>query len=268
VGADDVVRFLCLDEGGEHLAHGGGELLEADGVLHHGGGFFAGDGLVVRKEESSLAEVALGFFVIAAVDGVVRALEKAVFAVFDELERGVFHIRMQALDRVVRDDHGGADVVLGLDLFRRSEVLADAESAPSAVLAEADAEVLGDEPGAAVDELAAGLTVDEVHAEALFPVVLFPAWFVETLDDEDEVAHGGLDGAEPSVVCLGVGGVRREEADDGAERAFLIEQRAAWLAGVDGIPVAIGKIPVDDFTGSLEVFFQIRDEYGGGDHGV
>ncbi len=206
MGADDVVGRFPGNEATQHLAHRLGELLEADRVLHHSVGGGARDGLVVREKDAGLGEVALGFLVITTDDRIVRALEETVLAVFYEFHRGVFHVGVKSGNRCAGDDHGGADVVLGLNFSSWSEVLADAEGAPGIVLGEADTEILGDEALAAVAEFVAGQAVDEIDGEA-FPPVIAPVRFIEALDNEDEVADRAVDGLEPCVVVVGERGV-------------------------------------------------------------
>ena len=77
-----------FDEVLEDGADGFGEGIEADGVfddLLSGG---AVERLVVGEEISVTGEIALGAFVVATHDGVIRTLEELAFAIVDELERG------------------------------------------------------------------------------------------------------------------------------------------------------------------------------------
>ena len=174
---------------------------------------------------------------------------------------------MESGHRVARDDHRGADVVLGLDFFGRCEILADAEGPPGAVLAEADAQILRDEPLTPIDELAAGQAVDEIHAEALFPT-LAPVRLVEALDDEYQVPHRAADACKPGIVGVRVVRIGGEQADDRAERALGAEQRTAGLVRIDGVRVTVREIAVDDFPGGLEIGLEVIDEDRGGDHRV
>src|SRR6185369_9668597 len=98
----------------------------------------------------------------------------------------------------------------------------------------ADAQVAADELASVVLELVTVDAVDDVDAEVVAPVVA-PFLAVKTLDDEHDRADVVRDRFQPGVV-LGreLGGVRREELDDGAERAFGRKERARRSARVAG----------------------------------
>jgi hypothetical protein len=129
---------------------GGGIFVEADGVLDHLLRLRAGQRLVVGEEVGLAAEVQLGLLVVAAVDGLVGALEEAVFAVGDELAAGRGVAGREVGDAVGGQHHGGGDVVLGLQFGGGPEVLAQGEETPGAVLVVANAQAVLDQLGLAV----------------------------------------------------------------------------------------------------------------------
>src|SRR5205807_277485 len=106
---------------------------EADGILDQ----FAGGGgverLEVGKKIAGLRKINLGLFVIAAMYGVIGALEQAVFAVLDELDGGIRVLRVQMLQHPGGHDDRGGDVVLHLQFVGGMKILAQAEHAPRAI---------------------------------------------------------------------------------------------------------------------------------------
>ena len=109
------------------------------------------------------------------------------------------------------------------------KILAQAERAPRAVVVEADAQIGRDELAVVAFQFVAGRAVDDVHAEMLAPVRA-PFRLVIALHDEDEFLDVLRDAGEPGVVFRRVIVlVRREQLDDGAERAFR-RQHGALVA--------------------------------------
>ena len=104
----------------------------ADRVLEDGAGIVRAERLVVREKIPPMGKVVFRDFVIAPVDGVIGALEKAVFAVVDKFDPGqVPGLRVeQAGDEWSRHHGGCRDIVFHLDLGRREEIFAQPEGAP------------------------------------------------------------------------------------------------------------------------------------------
>ncbi len=111
------------------------------------------------------------------------------------------------------------------------------------------------------------MAVDEIHAEAIAPV-LAPVGFVETFDEEHQIADRAADGFHPGVVFRSIGRAGGEQADDRSQRALRTEERAARFVRIRLGGVAIGEVTVYDLPRSVEVAFQIADEQRGGDHRV
>ena len=176
---------------------------------------------------------------------------------------------MKTVNLICRDDGGGGDVVLGLNLLGRGEVFPQPKGAPGAVLGKTDAQVLGDETLTMIDQFISGAAVDEVDTKAGGPIaIFFPVGLVKSLDDEDEVAHGAGNGGEPLVIFVGVCGILREKSNDRAKGSGGAKQRAAFLPWFVGVLITISEVSVNEFKGGFEVFLEVADDDRARDHGV
>ena len=205
--------------------------------------------------------------VVAAVDGVVGALEEPVLAVLDDLERGLAGGGGEAGEALARDDDGGGDVVLHLDFLRGVEVFAQAEGAPGAVGAEADAQEVRFEFAGLQAQLVGGAAVDDVHLEVLAPFVA-PLGLVEAFEDENEFLDVRRDGGEPGVVLVGEIGRGREEFDDGAEGAARAEDGARIGAAFLGLAETLRVVAREEGFDGVEVSLDVGDEDGAAEDGV
>ena len=186
---------------------------------------------VIGEEMSGRGKVRLGLLVIAAVDGVVGALEEAPFGVLHEFERLPAAGARRGLELGPRHDDRGGDVVLELDLHRGMKVLAQTKRAPRAVAVESHAQVHRDELAVVALQFVGGFAVDDVHAEVVRPV-LPPLRQVIALHHEHQFLEILRDGRQPFVVFGRIVAlVGSEQLDDGAERAFGAEDRAGIRVG-------------------------------------
>ena len=94
-------------------------------------------------------------------NGVVRALEQAHFAIFDKFPGGFAN----------RRDNAGRDVVFGLYLDRRMKIVAQAEHAPSSVFLKTNTQGIDDQFAAVEFERISLAAVDLVDRVMLSPIV-------------------------------------------------------------------------------------------------
>ena len=214
------VRAPLLHIARDHFLHRPGVFVVADRVLEDAAGLGHGERLVVREKVPPVGKVVLRDFVIAAMNGIVGPLEKAVFAIVDKFDRRqVPGLRVeQAGDERSRDHGGRRDIVLHLDLGRREEVLAQPEGAPCIVRIETDTQEIGHQLAAVKPQFVGRETVDRVDAEIL-PPVLAPLRAVEPLEHVDQLLDVLRDGLEPGIVVRTEGGRRGEQLDHRAQRA-------------------------------------------------
>ena len=246
----------------------GGEFLETDGILHERAGVGLGERGVVGEEIAGLGKIDLGLVIVAAMDGIVGPLEEPVFAILNELERRLDGGSPKTGQSAARDDHGGGDVVLQLNLERGVKILAEAEGAPRAVGAEADAQETGLDALALEAEFVGGRAVDDIDAEVGAPVVA-PFRAVEAFHDEDQFLVVRRQIFQPAVVVVGIfRGGRREELDDGTERAFGTQQGPAIRAPAGGIAETLGVVVGQQGGDRVEIGGKIGDEHRAGDDGI
>mmetsp|Transcript_15288 Transcript_15288/g.38388 ORF Transcript_15288/g.38388 Transcript_15288/m.38388 type:complete len:1218 (+) Transcript_15288:250-3903(+) len=277
-GGDAVLGGVGGEEVEEELLHGLGELLEANRVLDELLDLVALEGLEVGDEVAGLAHVELRRLVEAGVDGLVGALEEAELAVLRELERGLLLAVRQALERLGGDHDRGRDVVLGLELPRGEEVLAEGEGLPGdlavaldlegdrlvVLRAEPDADVGGEQRAVADLELVAEGAVDGVRVVVLPPLVA-PLELVRLLEDAEELADVRGDGADKGVVLVRVVDVGGEDLDHAPERELGVED----VLGADRVDHRLaaglhhlGVVVLDDGLDLVEVLVNFVDEDG------
>ena len=119
--------MLC---GANEFLHGRRVGIEADRILHEGASLLGIEWFVVGKESAWFGKIGLGLVIVTTVNGVVRALEQAVFAVLHKLERWLHGGSAEARQLITRYYDGSRDIVLHLNLERGMKILAQAKGAP------------------------------------------------------------------------------------------------------------------------------------------
>ena len=281
-----VLRRLAVHQpgvgGGDHgdavpgrllqaLAHGGGELRQGQDILHHIRQGLPLERLVVGHEVAVLGHLQLRLLVEAGDDGVVRALEQAVFAVLGELDAvpGLQHPGGTAVHIARRDHHGGGDVVLHLHLLRGDEVLAQLEGPPLAFQVEADPQIRGDDAPVEDLELVPRGPVHLVHREVLAPGVA-PLRAIQALDHEGQRKDARGHGVEPGVELRLAARRGGQELDHRAQAALRAQGLAPGVAVLvlEAREQAVGVVAVEDPLDGIQILVQVIDEDGPVEHGV
>ena len=188
-------------------------------------------------------------------DGVVGTLEEVALAV---LRVRLGHLARLPADHAGRHHDAGRDVVLGLHLDRRMEVVTQAEDAPRVVLAEADAQRVDDQLAAVEFQRVPLPAVDHVDRVVLAPVVA-PFRAMEAFDDEDEFLDVLRNRAQPLVVLVVVFARRgREQLDDAAHRALVGEDQAVIAAVLRRVAEAVREVAREDGGDRLHIAVDVR----------
>mmetsp|Transcript_80621 Transcript_80621/g.168064 ORF Transcript_80621/g.168064 Transcript_80621/m.168064 type:complete len:677 (+) Transcript_80621:213-2243(+) len=268
--AHDVVGGAVCGSSLQALLHGLGELVELHGVLCEPLGLAACQGLEVGHEVAVAGHVFLATSVGTPLDGVVGALEETKLAVLGHLQGGMEHLLGIGVGQGgARDDDRGANVVLGLDLRGRHEVVAQLELAGASshrLLLLADAQVLHRDALAIHVGNIAIAAIHRHHADVGLPI-LAPLLLVDPLDQEDEASDHWGDGGQPVVVLVVVLIGRGQELHDRAVSALRAQQGELLMgAGLGGL-VAIGVVSLQDHVDVGEIALDVVDSDGAeGDH--
>mmetsp|Transcript_46858 Transcript_46858/g.73339 ORF Transcript_46858/g.73339 Transcript_46858/m.73339 type:complete len:423 (-) Transcript_46858:1475-2743(-) len=196
--------------------------------------------LEIADEASGSGHVILGDFVESTVDCLIRTLEESELDILDELVSvtGTLEPVVEALDTMRRNNNGSADVILGLELVTREEVLPQGEHLPGQVStaefvslntarlqghllvvlrSESKANKGRQELVFVHFQLVSQLTVDGVGLEVRLPVVP-ELGLVVLLHYGQKLTLVGADALDEGVVLGGVVIVRGEQLDDDAGR--------------------------------------------------
>mmetsp|Transcript_67886 Transcript_67886/g.147906 ORF Transcript_67886/g.147906 Transcript_67886/m.147906 type:complete len:429 (-) Transcript_67886:1545-2831(-) len=268
--AHDVVGRTVRSGSPQPFLHGLCELVELHGVLREALGLSACERLEVGHEVAVAGHVFLATSVGTPLDGVVGALEETKLAVLGHLQGGMEHLLGIGVGQGgARDDDRGANVVLGLDLRGRHEVVAQLELAGASshrLLLLADAQVLHRDALAIHVGNIAIAAIHRHHADVGLPI-LAPLLLVDPLDQEDEASDHWGDGGQPVVVLVVVLIGRGQELHDRAVSALRAQQGELLMgAGLGGL-VAIGVVSLQDHVDVGEIALDVVDSDGAeGDH--
>ena len=150
--------------------------------------FLGVDGLEVTTEQTLTGHIPLGLFIVPRINGIVRALEEPPLAILTQLEAwvGIVLSSRQTTDHVPRNNDGGGDIVLHLNLIGRDKVLAKLVGAPvTGVLIKTDTKERTYQRTVVDLELMARGAIDLIDGEVGTPVTI-PLGLIETLDCEDD----------------------------------------------------------------------------------
>ena len=127
---------------------------------------------------------------------------------------------------------------------------------------------MGDHGRSPIAENIARRAVDEVHAEALAPI-LAPIILVESFDDKDEFLDVLGNGFNPFVIGVTVDGLGgSQEFNDRAEGALGRKEWTARRFFIVEVTEAVAVVAVDDSFCECEVFLEIAHEDRATDDGV
>src|SRR5690606_3024789 len=103
---------------------------------------------------------------------IVRTLKKTILAVLDKLEGLAFAtLTSRSKDGSLWSDNRDADIIFGLQLCSRIEILAQTESAPSALGIVPDAKVVRTDVAIAIFQFMAQLAIDVIHRKSFAPII-------------------------------------------------------------------------------------------------
>ena len=215
--------------------------------------------LVIRKERARAGDIGFRLPIGAAMNGVVRALEKKRFAIEHQLDAGVAEFRVQAAEAFAWKHDRSGDVVFHLHLVGRMKVRPQLVHAPRTILLVADAQVIVHELLIVELQFVSPDPVHAVDSEVLAPV-FSPFRAVIALHREQQLAKSVGQAPQPGVVLVLIFGRRREELNHRAHGPFRAQNRPASSLVRRAVLVDARKICFEDFRHLIDVAVKVANE--------